>query len=857
MSEPKYNSSNSANNSSFMTPGLLSTATSSTAGFKPRGHASSSKTPHTTGSRFIPATTPGSRHERSTTIVAVVEGRGLATGEVGLASIDLKRPELVLSQFPDTRTYVKVLTKLLILEPLEILMPHTVCDVGAKTKLYQLVAEQFAESTITSVQRKYFNESKGLAYVHQLCAQEFNTVELDISTKYYCLAAAAALLKYAEFIQHMMFAPNSIRVSYKGSEHTTMIDVTTVKNLELLTNSLNPRSCHSLYGLINFTKTPCGARLLRSNILEPPSHLETIKLRQDCVQELTENEALFFGLETVLKQFMNVDQLISFCVQVPKRETPKTADTTIGYVIHLKHTLQLVAPLRQALADAKNPLIKACHQVLDDPRFDILLSKINAVVHDDTHYQKGALNIRTQKCFCLKSDTNSMLNVTRKLYSEIIEDIALMTEQLSSEHGLTLRSVFNCSRGFYLQMTPEGGGAKKGGGGVSNIQLPDVFIKVVRHKNCLSFTTFDLMRLNARANDALAAVYQMSYIVLKELLSDIREQIGCLYKLTESVAMLDMLHSFAHSCTVSDYVRPEFTNTLAVKQGRHPMLEKISYDPPIPNNAYASTGSNFIIITGPNTSGKSTFLRQIALLQILAQMGSFVPAEYASFRLTNQIFSRIGSDDDLETNASTFMVEMREVQYILQNVDSTSLVIIDELGRGTSSEEGVGLCQAICEHLLSTEAITFFSTHFLELTRLEALYPNVDNYHFEIKYTLEDGAKRMTHTHTLSKGKTEERHYGLQLAELCMPPEVVAEAREIAAKIERDQSNGSAESVEAQTRAATYTLGTQLVQIARNSLLDADSLRTYLSHLKRDYLAELDTIKDSQRASNKDPTSEE
>ena len=192
-------------------------------------------------------------------------------------------------------------------------------------------------------------------------------------------------------------------------------------------------------------------------------------------------------------------------------------------------------------------------------------------------------------------------------------------------------------------------------------QLPKEFVKVSKQRNTFSFTTTDLIKLNDRTRESLNEIYLMTNVVLSELLADIRDQIGCLYKLTECVAVMDMLHAFAHACTLSDYVRPEFTDTLAIKQGRHPILEKIAMDSPIPNNTYASADSNFTIITGPNMSGKSTYLKQVALMQIVAQVGCFVPAEYASFRVANQIFSRIGSDDDIETNASTFMVEVGEL----------------------------------------------------------------------------------------------------------------------------------------------------------------------------------------------------
>lgn len=248
----------------------------------PRLMASSSTSRRTPSSRRTPhisSTTPGM--PTSSVVVAIVEGRGLAKGEIGMASIDLKKPELNLSQFSDNQTYVKVLTKLQILEPLEIIMPNTACE--NPSPLFKFLSDQIPYANLSSVQRKYFNEAKGLDYVKQLCVPELNTVEMEVASKYYCLATAAALLKYVEFIQNIVYAPGSIKVVFKGSEKTAIVDSSTIKNLELIQNARDPESGHCLCGILNHTKTAGGARLLRSNILQPPCDAETTNVRLDCI----------------------------------------------------------------------------------------------------------------------------------------------------------------------------------------------------------------------------------------------------------------------------------------------------------------------------------------------------------------------------------------------------------------------------------------------------------------------------------------------------------------------------------------------------------------------------------------------
>ncbi|KAF3819715.1 hypothetical protein GH733_015224 [Mirounga leonina] len=314
-------------------------------------------------------------------------------------------------------------------------------------------------------------------------------------------------------------------------------------------------------------------------------------------------------------------------------------------------------------------------------------------------------------------------------------------------------------------------------------------------KSSYTFTSADLIKMNERCQESLREIYHMTYMIVCKLLSEIYEHIHCLYKLSDTVSMLDMLLSFAHACTLSDYVRPEFTDTLAIKQGWHPILEKISVEKPIANNTYITEGSNFLIITGPNMSGKSTYLKQIALCQIMAQIGSYVPAEYSSFRIAEQIFTRISTDDDIETNSSTFMKEMKE-------------------------------------------AFTLFATHFLELCHIEVLYPNVENMHFEVQHVKNTSRNKeaILYTYKICKGLTEEKNYGLKAAEVSsLPPSIVLDAKEITTQITRQVLQNQRSTPEMERQRAVYRLATRLVQTARNSKLDPDSLRMYLSNLKKKY----------------------
>ncbi|MBN3298758.1 MSH4 protein, partial [Amia calva] len=773
-------------------------------------------------------------------IVALVEGRGLARGEIGMASINLKCPELILSQFADTGTYAKIVTKLHILSPLEILMPDTASEKGKGTKLYNLITENFQNVALLAIQRKYFNERKGLEYIQQLCAPEFSTVLMEVQAKYYCLAAAASLLKYFEFIQNSVYAPKSLKVSFRGSEQTAMIDSTSARNLELVVNNRDPRSEHTLLGVLNYTKTAGGSRRLRSNILEPLVDADSINARLDAVQELLQDEELFFGLKSAIGRFLDIDQLLSVLVQIPKQKTVQVAESKIMHVINLKHTLELVSPLKAVLKKCQTALLKAYCTSLEDNRFDRILEQIKTTINDNTSYMKGSLNMRTQKCYAVRPNINEFLDIARRAYTEIVDDIAGMVTQMGEKYGLPLRTSFSTTRGFFIQMRLDGLGLPNG-------QLPSEFMKVTTFKNNYSFTTADMIKMNDRCDEALKEIFHISYVVVCQLLGTVHKHVHCLYKLSDAVSMLDMLLSLANACTISDF-RPEFTDTLAIKQGRHPILERISGQQPVSNSSYIAEGSNFILLTGPNMSGKSTYLKQVALCQVLAQIGSYVPAEYASFRIADQIFTRIGVDDDFETNSSTFMVEMKEIAYIIHNVSDRSLIIIDELGRGTSAEEGVGICHAVCEFLLNFRAFTLFATHFLELCQLETLYPNVENHHMEVQHkrSVDGNTERVSYTYVFSRGCSEERNYGLKAAEItALPPSIIQEAKEITSHVSKQLWARQHSDPETLRQRAVYSLATRLLQTARNSRLDPDSLRIYLKGLKKHYQSDLQAAQET------------
>ncbi|KAF9403041.1 hypothetical protein BGX21_007508 [Mortierella sp. AD011] len=618
-------------------------------------------------------------------VAAVVEGRGTGA-EVGICLCDLKTSEVVLCQ---------------------ILVPATAVE-PVCSNLVRAIKENLHFSTITPVARRFFNDSTGLQYIKKYIIKEgSSSLLLGIPTKYFCLAATAAVMHHIEETRHATFLNHSVQFKYQISDESMIIDCTTARNLELSTNLSSRNDKETLFGVLNETVTPMGARRLRCNILEPCKDEKTINTRLDCVEELSQVEETFYVLRTSLKAFNDVDHLITSFIQVPTKPSIKHSEQIINNIIGLKHTLRSIAVVAEPLRTYQNKLLKTVYRILTDPRLAGFLNLIDNVIEKNVVQEKTAVGLRNQRCFAVKAGCNGLLDVARQTYKETINDIFEVVNRYVEEFNISLKVQFNTTMGYYLST-----GVDQLEGG----ELPLIFINVVKKSKTMTFTTLELVKKNAKINDSLTEVYLMSDNIVNELSSDIRADIGAVYKASEALAMLDMLLSFAHLHMISDYVRPDFADTLVIKQGRHPVIEKLYSIPVVPNDTYAGPVSTFQVITGPNMSGKSTYLRQVALLIIMAQIGSL-----------------ISNDDSIELNASTFTLEMKETAYIVQNVTERSLVIIDELGR--------------------------------ELASSLTVYHNVVNLHLETEITRDNrDTPGIVYKYILTSGSAKEEHYGLSLA---------------------------------------------------------------------------------------------
>ncbi|KAJ6578861.1 muts domain V-domain-containing protein [Mycena vulgaris] len=780
-------------------------------------------------------TTAASVRNEGSYVIALLEGRGVAR-EVGLAALDRETGRVMLVQLADCQTYVKTLHQMHLHPPILVLVPDTFISSSGASMLVEYIYEEFPGVPVEPIGRKYWNETGGLEFISQLCVEDDERAGtlLAVANKYYALSAVCALFKHAETKLNTRFASASLRIRYVPVEGTMMIDPDTARNLELVGNMSHKKSTHSLFGTINHTYTAMAARLLRVNILSPITAQNSIDARLDVVEELVQSEDRFTEVRAGLKPLnkMDFDKLIASLASSETKITSaaKPAAARVSQMLDLRNVVRNLPALQKALEGSQSQLLRIVYEMLSDER----LAKIECLVcenlNEDGAPAKGGIAGVNARVYAVKANCNRLLDVARETYKENVGDIFALNRTLSDTHGLPLSLTYH-ETGFVFTLRKnelEG-------------ELPRGFINAALKKGKWTFSSIDLKKMNARMKDALDETLILSEKIIQDLVADILVDVGALYKASEAVALLDMLWSFAHASIMHNYVRPEFTGTLAIKSGRHPILETIkSAGTLVPNDVYCDDSSSFQIVQGPNMSGKSTYLRQVGLLTVLAMCGCFVPAEYASFRIHDALLSRLSNDDDMEKSLSTFASEMASSAMILGLASPQSLVLIDELGRGTSPREGVGISHAIAEGLIELKSFVFFATHFNELTTTLSRQPSVVNLHLSVQRTSKSGANfGVTFQYKIVDGAPDESsHYGLELARLAdLPNDVLAEGKRVAkslAALHARHEQDSESSKIAIRRKALLRLRTQLTQALDHSALPDEELLAYIGRFQVD-----------------------
>jgi len=659
-------------------------------------------------------------------------------------------------------------------------------------------------------------------------------------------AHKSQVLKYVELGLSKTFPVRSLRIKYEPSEGSMMADLSTIRSLELVQNLTNPKSKDCLFGQLNATLTPMGGRLLRSNILQPLTNEETLGTRYDALEELSTKEEMFFAVRQALKPFLDVDRTLTQLILIPTQPSLKDTEQAVNNVIMLKQFVMLIQSVFEALTGARSAMLHDIRDLCSAENVDSVHDLINEALNEDTTYASQPLDLRNQRTYAVRSGVNGLLDVARQTYKEAMTDALQHITDLTEEHNLPLLTKFDNARQFYLRLRAEE---------LEQRNLPPVFINVFRKKDNIECQTLDLLKRNQKISDAHTEVILMSDKAVQALIADVRQHMSSLFRICEGIAMLDMLASFAHLVTTQDYVRPQLSDTIAIKAGRHPIRENIQEAKYIPNDVYATQQKRFQIVTGCNMSGKSTYIRSVALMQVMAQVGSFVPAQYASFPIVRQLFARISLDDNIEANVSTFAAEMREAAFILRNIDGQSMAIVDELGRGTSTRDGLAIAIAIAEALIESRALVWFVTHFRDLAKILAERNGVVNLHLAVDNTEDD---RMEMLYRVSSGAVQDAHYGLKLARVMpLPPDVIEHAELVSATLDqamrkRKSDRASLGIVVARKRRLLLNLKEHLMQAKSGSMDDGD-LTQWLKDLQREFVVRMSALEEEERALRLNP----
>lgn len=570
------------------------------------------------------------------------------------------------------------------------------------------------------------------------------------------IAAGAVLIYLYETQKNDLMHITSI------SPYTTgkymLIDSSSRRNLELVETLREKQKRGSLLWVLDKTKTAMGARTLRSMIEQPLINKETIEGRLDVIEELNNNSIDREEIREYLNPIYDLERLMTkiSCKSANPRD-----------LIAFRNSLEMIPYIKNIIGTFKSNLFKEAFEKMDD--LQDLYHLIDSAIVDDPP-------IAMRDGGIIKEGYSEEADRLRKAKTEGKEWLAQLEEREKENTGIkNLRIKFNKVFGYYLEVTNS----------FKNL-VPDNWVRKQTLTNAERYTTEELKKLEDVILGAEDKLYSLEYDLFAQVRETIAAEVLRIRNTAKSIAMIDVFAALSVVAQQNGYVRPSINEKgiIDIKGGRHPVVEKmINNDMFVANDTYLDNASNRVsIITGPNMAGKSTYMRQTALIVLMAQVGSFVPALSADIGIVDRIFTRVGASDDLASGQSTFMVEMTEVANILRNATANSLLILDEIGRGTSTFDGLSIAWAVVEYISNPKVLgakTLFATHYHELTELEGTLDGVNNYCIAVKERGDD----IVFLRKIVKGGAD-KSYGIQVAKLAGVPETVIErAKKLVAEL--------------------------------------------------------------------------
>ena len=695
---------------------------------------------------------------------------------IGLACVDVSTGEFRTTELAGPDAEERLRDELHLFRPRETLIPR---QAGLFTQAAPLRSDAGGSGVLESIETQLDEWVFGRDYGERILSEQLGIKGLEafgLAGHPQAICAAGALVHYlretsaktnkesASPLLHL----DSIR--YYEQQDALMLDPVTVRNLELVAplfaeETPRGKAPSSLLGTIDHTATGMGARLLRTWMLRPEVDRDELGARLDAVAELKAHTMLREEIRQNLRGVQDLERLAS-------RATLGLA--TPRDLAALRQSLARVPLVRQYLANCTAARLTALHDQHDqmDELADVQ-SRLEEVLAEDPPPQASDPGVIRRGC-------HAELDQFRDLGQQSRRIIAAMEERERKHTGIgSLKIRYNQIFGFYLEVSK------------SNLHLvPADFERKQTLVNAERFTTPELKEHERNVLSADERIAEIERRLFAELRTWVAQQSPRLRRTGAAIAQLDVLANLAHLAAAHNYTRPEFTDTgeLYILSGRHPVIEQLLAQQGerfVPNAAYLNgTTHQILLITGPNMGGKSTYLRQVALILLLAQMGSFVPAEQARLPITDRIFTRIGASDNLARGRSTFLVEMTEAATILNLATPRSLVLLDEVGRGTATFDGLSIAWAVVEHLQAhTRARTLFATHYHELTELAEVLPGVKNIHVSVQET----PNEIVFLRRIEEGSAN-KSYGIEVARLAgLPHSVIERAREILQRHEQSE----------------------------------------------------------------------
>lgn len=679
-------------------------------------------------------------------------------GGVGLAYSDISTSEFKTTYFDDISHYDSIINEILKINPKEIILSD---QLDYSVWLEEFIAQQnYLTSKFNQIHFKVKSAESVIKRLFKVYAVESLGLESILS-----MVACGALLAYIEDTQKVdLLHFNHIDI-YKHDSYM-VLDKFTRRNLELIETMRGNEKKGSLLWVLDKTATAMGARNLRKWIEAPLLSKRDIDRRLSSVEYFYDHVMIRQDLNEYLSRIYDLERLSSKLVY----GTVNARD-----LLALKQSVEYLPNIKKLLIGSGNQNLETIVEKLD------VLLDIHQLL-EEAVYEEPPITLREGNL--IKSTYNEELAELRDIINHGKDWIVKLEQDEREKTGITsLKIKFNKVFGYFIEVTRK-----------NTHLVPETYIRKQTLANAERYIYPELKELETKILNAEERIHSLEYELFMALKESLLEQIIRIKKTAQVLAEIDTLLSFALVSYSNDYVKPEVSEDgqITIEAGRHPVVERIAFDEIfVPNDTVINKDDNrFYIITGPNMAGKSTYLRQVALITLMAQIGCFVPANYAKISIVDRIFTRVGASDDLSQGQSTFMVEMNELSNILHNATNNSLIILDEIGRGTSTYDGLSIAWSVVEYISQNKSIaakTLFATHYHELTELEGRFDGVKNYCISVKESGDD----ITFLRKIIRGGAN-RSYGIQVAKLAgIPDDVIRRAKEILLQLEQHDINNN------------------------------------------------------------------